>query len=350
MPLKDLSNQSQDSLVKSIRSLLQTGSAMYMFITEKTIAKFGFEGERAIRRHLRAYGKWRGREMRLAHQALGLPINMETLMKNWDSASTLYGEIEKGGTFTPSKVLHEVKACPASEMWKSHQFWRWGHMFCDEFHQACVSSYHPDGYVVIPENLMKGDSACKFSWIMAPQTQEIEFGPVTELGKRLADNYGATSPHEAAVQALKRTVRILAGRYLTLARELVTAFGDQGEEVLCNGLQSWAHKRGGILHEQHESLSLQQSAATIFNNFDVPYQFLWDASETNNKSIYRLEVFRCPLSETWRELDGLDLGYVYCRETYRPILESYGIKGNFALKNCICEGDEKCLLEISSFE
>ncbi len=288
--------------------------------------------------------------MRLAHQDLGLPINMETLMRNWDSASTLYGEIENGGTFTPSKVVHEVNACPASEVWKSNQFWRWGHMFCDEFHQACVSSYHPDGYVVIPENLMKGDPACKFSWIMPPQAKEIEFGPVTELGKRLSDNYRASSPHEVAVLALKRTVRILAGRYLTLARELVTEFGDQGEEVLCNGLRSWAHNRGDILQEQHESSSLQQSAATLFNNFDVPYPFFWDASETHTETTYRLEVFRCPLSEVWRELDGLDLGYIYCRETYPAILESYGIKKNLALRSCICKGDEKCLLEISDFE
>lgn len=347
MPLRDVTNESRETLVGNIRTLLQTGAAMYMYVTEKAIAKFGFEGERAIRKHLRAYGKWRGREMRMAHQALELPINMESLMKNWDSASTLYGEIEKEGTFTPYKVVHEVTACPASEVWKSNQFWRWGHMFCDEFHQACVSSYHPDSYVVIPENIMKGDPACKFSWIMPPQIKEIDFGPVTELGEKLAENYRVNSPHEAAVKALKRTARLLAGRFLTLAQQLNTAFGDQGKEVLSNGLRRWGHHRGQLLREQHESLSLRIEPSTLFNNFDVPYQFLWNAKEESDRQMYRLEVERCPFAEVWKELNGKDLGYIYCRETYPAITESYGLKSQFSLTNCICGGDEKCTLELS---
>lgn len=347
MALRNVSDETREVLVDSIRSLLKTGAAMYMHITEETISKFGFRGERAIRQHLRAYGKWRGREMRMAHQALGLPINMETLMKNWDSASTLYGEIEAQGIFTPNKVVHDVSACPASEVWRSAQFWRWGHMYCDEFHQSCVSSYHPDGCVVIPENLMKGDAACKFSWIMPPQTEDIDLGPVTELGKRLSENYLAKSPHEAAVKALKRTVRIFAGRYLTLFQEITATLGGQGKEALSNGLGTWSRERGRILRSQHESLSLQPSAAALFHNFDLPYQFLWDAKQTEKDHTYILEIKHCPLAEVWRDLNGLDQGYLYCSETYPALIEGYGLNSRFTLAHCLCKGDDKCIFELS---
>jgi hypothetical protein len=347
MALRDVSKESRDALLDNIQTLLKTGAALYMYVTEKTISKFGFKGERAIRKHLRAYGKWRGIEMRMAHQALGLPINMETLMKNWDSASVLYGDIEAEGLFTPHKVVHEVTACPASELWKSNQFLRWGHMYCDEFHQACVSSYHPDGYVVIPENLMKGDPACKFYWIMPPQPGDTDLDPVTELGKKLSENYVAKSPHEAAIKALKRTVRIFAGRYLTLARELVTAFGSQGEEILRNSLRTWANQRGHLLREQHVSLSLDTSATNLINYFDIPYQFLWNAQEIPNNKTYRLEITHCPLAEAWQDLEGMDIGYIYCRGTYPALIESYGLKSMFSLTHCICKGDDKCIFEIS---
>ncbi len=346
MALRDTTNETREALLENIKILLQTGAAMYMYITEKTVSKFGFDGERAIRKHLRAYGKWRGSEMRMVHQALGLPINMDTLMKNWDSASTLYGEIELDGIFTPNKVVHDVTACPASEIWKSNQFWRWGHVYCDEFHQACVSSYHPDGNVVIPENLMKGDPACKFSWIMPPQSEKIDFGPITELGKKLSENYIVKSPHEAAVKALKRTTRIFAGRYLTLAQEITRAFDGQGEEVLCNGLRIWAHKRGQMLRQQHQSLSLQISPTTLFNYFDIPYQFLWEAKEITNDQAYNLEIKHCPLAEVWQDLNDIELGHIYCKETYPAIIESYGLKSKFSLLQCICRGDDKCRFEI----
>jgi len=76
-----------EPMVEDIQRLLKVGARMYMCMTRATLEKHGREGEMPVRLGLRAYGLWRGREMREAHHALGLEINMASLIQCWDSAS-----------------------------------------------------------------------------------------------------------------------------------------------------------------------------------------------------------------------------------------------------------------------
>src|SRR5260221_10950472 len=51
---------------------------------------------------------------------------------------------------------------------------------------SCASTYHPDGNVVIPQSLMKGDDHCHFQWIMPPNARTLDLGEPSELGRKLA--------------------------------------------------------------------------------------------------------------------------------------------------------------------
>ena len=149
-------NTEMDDLIPAMERLLKTSARMYMYLTKATIEAFGREGEMTVRHGLRAYGYWRGMEMRQAHHALGLEINMKNLIGCWDNASTFIEKdtMDDSGTYKPFDTRFDIKFCPAAEAWKDDEFYQWGHVYCDEFHQACASSYHPDGNVVIPQNLM----------------------------------------------------------------------------------------------------------------------------------------------------------------------------------------------------
>ena len=130
-----------DDIIEAMKSLMKCSGRIYMHFARATIERFGREGEMTVRHGLRAYGLFRGLEMRAAHHAMGRDINMETLIHCWDNASTyvIKDDTEDNGTFEPTYVRFDVHYCAAAEAWKNAEFFHWGHVYCDEFHQACAS-------------------------------------------------------------------------------------------------------------------------------------------------------------------------------------------------------------------
>lgn len=210
---------------RPLHNILQSGARLYMHFARETLATFGDVGGTTVRDHLRRYGHWRGSEMREAHNALGREINMETLNRCWDSASVFIvkDDVESKGRYTPTDVIYDVHYCPAAEAWKADDFHQWGHAYCDEFHQACASNYHPDGNVVIPINMMKGDDHCHFRWVMPVTARGVDAYPPSKLGLKLAEYYQAVTPQRGAYDALVRTSRLIGGRYWTMTQGTLRA-------------------------------------------------------------------------------------------------------------------------------
>lgn len=287
-----------------LTAILQAGARLYMHFTEEVLAIGGPTAEPTVRRHLREYGSWRGREMRQAHNALGGSIDMETLMRRWDSASTyvVSDEMESSGSYAPSDVQHDVHYCPASLAWKEAGFHRWGHVYCDEVHQSIAGSYHPDGIVVIPTNLMKGDSHCSFRWVLPGGVEAFEAGEPTELGKRLARMYPGTDtdPAEGLRSALQRTSRLVAGRFLTYARSMET--GEMPAGVLDRAIEVWASQRGELLAEQLRAAGTPLTPAALIEHLDVAPLRIWDMDiEQCDDEGFAASVQDTPFDELFRD-------------------------------------------------
>ncbi len=122
MPLIQYKAIDVDKVMPKINALLQAGSRWYTHFARETLRTFGRGGEMTVRYHLRQYGVWR--EMREAHNAMGRPINMETLNRCWDSASMFIVEDDanKEGAYSPHDVSYDVRRCPAAEAWKADDF------------------------------------------------------------------------------------------------------------------------------------------------------------------------------------------------------------------------------------
>ena len=88
---------------------------------------------------------------------------------------------------------------------------------------------------------------------MPPGAQTLALGEPTELGKRLARDYRAGSDIEGAWQALKRTNRLVGGRFVTAARVLVDTFADDGLETIRDAMRRWGRMRGEHLRAEHEA-------------------------------------------------------------------------------------------------
>ena len=67
----------------------------YINLTKPVLEKYPRIGEMAVRKGLRAYGKFRGEHLREWHEELNLPINMYSVVMWWDVSS-----IRTTGSFT----------------------------------------------------------------------------------------------------------------------------------------------------------------------------------------------------------------------------------------------------------
>lgn len=318
---------SMDDVVEAMKRVLKAGSRMYVHLTRATIERYGREGEMTVRYGLRAYGQWRGTEMREAHHALGLEINMKNLIGCWDNSSTYIAKDDMAvdGVFEPYYSRHDVHYCPAAEAWKDVDFHQWGHVYCDEFHQACASTYHPDGNVVIPTNLMKGDDHCHFRWVMPPTAPKLELGEPTALGSRLAQDYRAESELEAAWKSLKRTDRLMGGWFYTLAGVILDRHGEaEGRDVILDALEKWGAERGSILRREHEELGIKRSAANFVCHHDFPARMVWDHRiEMLPNDGIAVELIDTPHDDAWVDTGSVELGGLWYRGSYPAMARSY---------------------------
>lgn len=316
----------KDELIVAMRRLLKTSARMYMFLARETIARFGREGEMTVRYGLRAFGFWRGREMREAHHAMGLPIDMRSLNLCWDNASIylVKDAMATEGKFEPFDTRYDVRYCAASEAWKEGDFHQWGHAYCDEFHQACAAAYHPDGHVVIPINMMKGDDHCRFEWVMPPGAASLDLGAPSPLGKKLAQDYDAASEVEGAWKSLKRTTRLMGGRFYTIAKPLLERHGEAGRAVLRDGLVKWGEERGRILRREHEEAGLPVGFQSFIRQHDLPARYVWRVREIEMSPARAvLEIEETPHEEAWDDYQAGDIAQLWHEAAYPPMVATY---------------------------
>lgn len=312
---------------------LQASARLYMFFARATLNQLDAEGETAVRKSIRNYGAWRGSEMKQAHTALGEDLNVETLLKRWDSASTYVAkdEVEDAGSYAPHDVSFNVSYCPASLAWKEADFHRWGHVYCDEFHQAAATAYHRDALVVIPINMMKGDHQCEFRWVMPNLDGRTKDGPstlepVTQLGRKLAPLYEQTSDEEKGMRlALIRTNRLLAGRYMTFMQALEEFHGrDTTFDIARKALAAWASDRGGRLRNRlmRGDRSTEISANTIWQETDLAPKFTWVATLKHNHATHLHAVIDAnPLDDMWKDYEASDYAHLFWSTTLPPYFE-----------------------------
>jgi L-2-amino-thiazoline-4-carboxylic acid hydrolase len=314
-----------EEMIAAMKRLLKTSARMYMHLTKTTISRFGRQGEMTIRLGLRSYGHWRGTEMRQAHHAMGLEINMKNLIGCWDNASTyiVKDSMEAEGSYKPYDTRFDVHYCPAAEAWQDADFYQWGHVYCDEFHQACASTYHPDGNVVIPQNLMKGDDHCHFQWIMPPNSEKLELGEPTELGRRLARDYSANTEIEAAWRSLKRSNRLVGGRFYTHASVILERHGAEGREAILEALANWGAERGRLLRREHEEQGIEPTLANFIRYHDMPASMVWRHSVTLQPLGAVIDIAETPHEEAWEDLHAMELGALWYEGSYAAMARAY---------------------------
>lgn len=335
---------------ESLNGLLGIFGRLYMHFTNSVLEMSGQYGEMTVRAHLRQFGHFRGTEMREAHHAMGKPIDMQSLTCFWDNASTYIIEDDMdAGTYSPYDSAFDVHFCPASIAWKSAGFHRWGHAYCDEFHQACASTYHPDGNVVIPINMMKGDDHCAFRWIMPATARQLDLGEPTELGRRLAATYEQATPEQGAVNVMRRTLRLVGGCYMTIVNPLRERHNaEEADQILRNTLTVWARERGELMRADHQKRGIEITPANLVREMDFCASYIWDMTdEIADDGTYIAVVRDTQLDQVWADYNLGPEAALFWEITLPALAEGYDPDLRVEIPRLRQRGDEVMEIRIS---
>lgn len=343
-----------EELTSAMPRMLRVAGRLHMAGASTLIKDFGPEGELILRQWIRRFGLWRGREMRKAHMALGLPINMENLIKHWDSASSyhLKEQWETEAFYSPYNVRNPLQkeggGCPMSEPWIENDFWRWGHVLCDELHIQIARGYHPDAAVVIPECIMKREDRCDFYWLMPPNFKEVEsIQPYP--GQDVTIDWEYNNETEKAFKCLRRSTRVAAARIYFLWEVLKEYQPNEAQSEFAKIMELWAVDRALALKKEKEESNWGGRPENLFLNYDYPYGSIWEIDITKVKPEgIEIEVSYCPFSETWGWLGELSDMHPYCDKCYSAIASNYDPSFTAELSQCKTLGDEICRIRITN--
>ncbi len=331
--------------------ILRICGRLHMVGASTLVNNFGPDGELMVRQWLRRFGFWRGKEMRKGHMSLGLPINVETLMKNWDSAASFHLE-EKWKTeayFSPYNVKTPSKrdegGCPMSDPWIENDFWQWGHVLCDELHIQIARGYHPDAVVVIPVCIMKREDRCEFNWVMPPDARKPE--PIDPYpGQDVLNDWKINNEKDKAVKCLRRSMRVAAARSYFLWEVLSEYRPMEAVTVFNRIMKEWAASRATALKKEIESNGWGTDANSLLSYYDYPYEIVWGINKEVKPNGIEIEVSYCPFAETWGWLGGLNSMQPYCENCYSVMSSNGNPKLTANVLKCKTRGDKNCLIHI----
>ncbi|CAB1080411.1 hypothetical protein D1AOALGA4SA_8092 [Olavius algarvensis Delta 1 endosymbiont] len=150
-----------------LQNLMDLQAKLYYYLA-RGLLHFGVEGEAAVRRAIRRFGRERGLELRKQHLAQGLEINMHNLFTHYDlpgDARFSRNKIE----LTEQTRLSETLECTFFNVWQDYPDGNSiGRIYCEEVHHEIFGAYDEAVQTNLSQTLTQGDDRCRFSIYFRP--------------------------------------------------------------------------------------------------------------------------------------------------------------------------------------
>lgn len=333
---------------------------LYIVAYKKLVGEFGMKGRTTIRHWMRTWGIWRGEQTRKGHHALGLDINMENLMLNWDSDAAATPELKQAWKEDPNcrftagcvKIITPPGhySCPQHELWAEQNFLYEATVHCDEFHVKYTQGYCPDASVVVPECMTKTDDACHFTFLMDPECKGAPELPLYEGENPMCD-WDTSTPEKLQSATLRRKQRITAGRIIFLWMAIKIHHHESAECLFNEIMDEWTKERGGDIKKYlaDNNISGKISTKTI-KYLDHPYHLSWNADIKEDDKEININIDYCPFAETWKWIYEDDLSILqhgYCSICYKNLINTAFPNSNAELTSCLLTGDKRCHIKIT---
>lgn len=193
---------------KSLARMGELWAKLYYHLAKEMLT-FGEEGEKALRRAIRNYGRDRGETMRNQAEALGLQLTYETFqvtikdMPFKEICEEMLGYYPDAKGSTPAEGF-----CAYAEVWRRYpDGWNLAKIYCDEFHHTKWAAFNPKFKVDMVAEITRGNPCCILkSYIEGDEYDQKRQKTIEEICAKVK-NYGLivdTSPHGNIEESCKK--------------------------------------------------------------------------------------------------------------------------------------------------
>jgi hypothetical protein len=147
-----------------VRGTSRNAGALYMFIAREVIRAWDATGEQVIREGVRGIGRERGSVLRNKHEREGKPLNLKTLMLDWDGPLISTWVFNGEGYLSEGAWHQDCRYCPYADVWGEFgkEGLDLGLLYDIELHTTMYQTYHPGTIVRWEQLKTRGDHLCKF--------------------------------------------------------------------------------------------------------------------------------------------------------------------------------------------
>ncbi|HYB10292.1 MAG TPA: L-2-amino-thiazoline-4-carboxylic acid hydrolase [Alphaproteobacteria bacterium] len=147
-----------------VRNTSRNAGALYMFIAREVIRAWDATGEQIVREGVRGIGRERGSVLREKHEREGKPLNLKTLMLDWDGPLISTWVFNGEGYLSEGTWHQDCRYCPYADVWGEFgkEGLALGLLYDIELHTTMYQTYHPGTIVRWDALKTRGDHLCKF--------------------------------------------------------------------------------------------------------------------------------------------------------------------------------------------
>ena len=159
-------------------------------------------------------------------------------------------------------------------------------------------------------------------------------------GDQLRMSVGAGS----AARALQiETMRCRGAMFVCVARALIDRFDAAGERAVRTATRRYATLRGQAARAKHLAEGVELNLKNFVDDYDNPMSVWgWEDNAILTPGRWHANCNFCPHVSAWRELDELELGYIYDYEVHVSLFTSYEPETRVQWDELQSRGDATC--------
>lgn len=263
---------------------------------------------------LHEYGAWRGHRIARRHDGADIARTLTNLVTEWGSGD-LHGvlELDWGSVCgDDSGVQIAVTGSPdvahLSEVGRRDLASLWW----DNVLRGVVEAYVGGNVEVATAD--SGDAVVS--------TLRIHGGPGVPGAPLTSDVFAHSL---SAQRVVRETVDNRAAQVALFGRRMIASYDASGEHALRVGIQRFGGERGRRLRDRHLEKGLEPHLKHMIDDFDYGGESVWkfrDGGELTPQ-LWHQDCTFCPFAVVWRELDAMDLGYIYDLEFHVAQFKAY---------------------------
>ncbi|QKS73160.1 L-2-amino-thiazoline-4-carboxylic acid hydrolase [Paenalkalicoccus suaedae] len=115
----------------------------------------------------------------------------------------------------------------------------------------------------------------------------------------------------------------MAKLFASISKEVVTVYGEQGQDAIRQGVYTFGHSRGQGIAKRAAHLGLPNTIEHYLSNYDMERSDLFEVETSFHPNEIEQTFTVCPFGQQWKEDGTGEYGILYCQVIDPAIAKGY---------------------------